>query len=258
MLTEYPGHAAELASRNAKGYDAVFTLGGDGTVMDVIGAMGSDSPPLGILPGGTGNLIARALGIPRAIPRAVRRLLDGELARIDLGRLDNGRRFAFAAGIGIDATMVERTPASLKRRLGMLAYALTATSAILRNDAFDVRATVDGALFERRAAMVMVTNFGTVLDRLIALGPGIRHDDGMLDLCVFSPGSVIDAARIAWRLLRRDFRPDPCMLHSSGRHFRVETDPPRRVQADGDLLHRTPFEVVVEPLAATLIVPRRD
>ena len=110
---------------------------------------------------------------------------------------------------------------------------------------------------EQTATAVMVANFGAVLNDLIRLGPNIQQDDGRLDLCVFSPGTARDAARVAWKLLRKDFQSDPCMLYRAGRHFRIETDPPRAVQADGELLGDTPFEVAVEPLAAQLLIPRR-
>ena len=76
-------------------------------------------------------------------------------------------------------------------------------------------------------------------------------------MCVFSPGTARDAVRVAWKLLRKDFQADPCMLYRAGRHFRVETFPPRPVQADGELLGDTPFEVTVEPLAAQLLVPHQ-
>lgn len=258
ILTEFAGHAAEIAGALADRYDLVFTLGGDGTAMEVVGALVPHDRPVGILPGGTGNLIARSLGIPMNIPGAVDALLDGEEARIDLGRLDDGRYFAFAAGVGIDARMVESTPVALKRRLGVLAYVLTAVRAVLRGEVFEVRATVDGVTHERTAAMVMVTNFGTVLDQLFALGPGISQDDGFLDLCVFSPGNVVDAARIAWRLFRKDFRSDPCILYAPGRRFVIETSPTRNAQADGELLGPTPIAITVQPLGARLLIPRRD
>src|SRR5215210_6397193 len=64
MVTEAPGHAAVLADTHAKQYHAIFTLGGDGTVMEVLGALAHRGPPVGILAGGTGNVIARSLGIP--------------------------------------------------------------------------------------------------------------------------------------------------------------------------------------------------
>jgi diacylglycerol kinase (ATP) len=258
FVTERPGQAGEIAVAHRGDFDAVFTLGGDGTAMDVIGALSGSGFPVGVLPGGTGNLIARSLGIPLDVRRAVPLLLRGEIADIDLGRLSSGRCFAFAAGVGIDATMIERTPANLKRRLGVGAYALTAARAVLARERFKVRATVDGTVHERMASAVMVTNFGAVLNRLITLGPDIAQDDGLLDLCVFSPETLRDAVRVMWRLLRRDFRSDPCVLYAHGRHFRIETDPPRLAQADGELLEPTPFEVTVEPRAARLLVPRTD
>ncbi len=257
VLTERPGHAAEICRARASGYDAVFTLGGDGTAMEVVGALANSGKPVAILPGGTGNLIARALGTPLAVRRAVRSLLAGEIRRVDLGIMDDGRRFAFAAGVGIDSQMIEHTSPWLKQRIGVGAYVFAAARSILRGDKVHVRATVDGELIERDAASVMLTNFGAVLNDQLFLGPGIRQDDGKLDLCVFSPEGLLDSIRILWRLSRKDFRNDPCMLFRSGTVFRIETDPPCQAQADGDLLGLTPFGARVEPLAATLLVPRR-
>ena len=108
---------------------------------------------------------------------------------------------------------------------------------------------------ERTAAAVMVANFGTVLSNLMTLGPDIRSDDGLLDLCVFSPDRVSDAIRVAWRLLRKDFRDDAALLYRAGRQFRIECDPPQVYQADGEVLGTTPFSARVEPLAAKLLVP---
>jgi YegS/Rv2252/BmrU family lipid kinase len=255
VLTERPGHAAEVADQRGRSYDAVFTLGGDGTVMEVIGALAHSAVPIGVLPGGTGNLIARVLKIPLRVSKAVEALLDGEQARIDLGSI-GGHRFAFAAGVGIDATMVETTSSALKSRFGVLAYFWTGGRAAIRQQTFAVVANVDGDRHERAATMVMVANFGAVFRDLITLGPGIRQDDGLLDLCVFSPRGLRDSVRITWRLLRKDFRTDPCMLYTAGRRIRIETDPPRPVQADGDLVGMTPFDVVVEPLAVHVLVPR--
>ncbi|MFL5560717.1 MAG: diacylglycerol/lipid kinase family protein [Gemmatimonadaceae bacterium] len=256
-LTDHPGHAGEICRARAAGFDAVFALGGDGTAMEVVGALANSGQPVAILPGGTGNLIARALGTPLVMRRAVRALIDGELKRVDLGILDDGRRFAFAAGVGIDSQMIENTSPWLKRFIGVGAYVFAAAGAIFRRQNIHVRATVDGELIEREAASVMLTNFGAVLNDRLSLGPGIRQDDGKLDLCVFSPGGLTDAIRILWRLARKDFRTDPCMLFRAGAVFRIETDPPCQAQADGDLLGPTPFGARVEPLAATLLVPRR-
>lgn len=261
--TRYPGHGSELARRSADRHDAVFVAGGDGTVVEVLGALAGDDTPVGILPAGTGNLLARSLGIPLRTAGAVRALVGGDELRIDLGVLADGRRFAFAAGVGVDAAMIEGTPPALKRRLGVLAYVLSAAravfGAVFGGARFGVRATVDGEpVSSDGAAVAMIANFGAVLGGRITLGPGIRYDDGLLDLCVFSPRTLRDAVRVFWRLLRGDFRSDPCLLYRPGRRIRLATEPPRMAEADGELLERTPIEAVVEPLAATLLVPRRD
>ena len=237
----------------------VFVLGGDGTVMEVAGALAGTATPVGVLAGGTGNLVARALGIPLSVRRAIPVLLDGTQLAIDLGRFDSGRRFAVAAGVGIDAAMVAETPAWLKRRLGVLAYTMmgarAAVRAVLRRDFFHARVVIDGTAYERPAAAVMIANFGAVLGRRITLGPGIRTDDGLLDACVFSPRSLRDALRISGRMLRANFASDPCLLYARGRDILVETTPALPWQADGDLMGVTPFHVVAEPLAVRMLVP---
>jgi len=258
MVTETIGHGATLARLHAPDYDAVFTLGGDGTAVEVIGALAGSGKPVGVLPGGTGNLIARTLGIPVKLADAVGTLVRGDRATIDLGRITGGRLFAFSAGVGIDARMIEGAPAHLKRRLGVMAYVLSASRALIRREEFFVRATVDGVVHERRASAVMVANFGAVLNDLIRLGPNIRSDDGMLDLCVFSPRTYRDSVRVMWRLLRKDFRSDACVLYVPGREFRLETVPPRAAQADGEIFGTTPLEITVAPLAALMLIPRRD
>ena len=283
--TEAPGHAGVLARavlRPAESphaadpagdvlYDAVFTLGGDGTAMEVVAALAGSGVPVGVLPGGTGNLVARTLGTPLGPARAVAALLAGGRARVDLGALSLGthgvhseaatgdtpaRLFAFAAGVGVDARMIERTTLAWKRRVGVLAYVATATRAVLARERFRVRIVVDGEETVSEATAVMVANFGAVLGDVFRFGPGIWEDDGRLDVCVFRPRSFVESVSAFARLVRKDFRPHPALLYRSGRVIAIDADPPRPVQADGELLGRTPFSVRVVPLASTLLVPR--
>ena len=260
VRTERAGHAGEIAAARGRDYDMVFTLGGDGTAMEAAGALAGSGIPIGVLAGGTGNLLGRALGIPRKVERAVPALLRGDVRRIDLGVV-LGRRFAVAAGVGIDAAMVEETPTWLKQRLGVLAYTLIASKAALRGVLlrrfFTARIELEGEVIERQAAAVLFANFGAILENRIAFGPDIAVDDGLIDCCVFSPRHLGDALRIMWRVTRQDFRPDRSILYRKGTKFRISTEPVLTVQADGELLGPTPAEVTVEPLAARLLVPRR-
>lgn len=256
-LTDSPGHGARIAAEAGSSYDAVFTVGGDGTAIEVIGALAHMGPPVGILPGGTGNVVARTLGIPLRMGRAVKVLVEGDEARIDLGRLSTGQRFAIGMGVGLDAAMIAGAPALLKRRLGFFAYVLSATRAAFRMEQFNARIIVDGQVEEIQAAAVLVANFGAVVNDLIAFGDGIMRDDGLLNVCIYSPKNLRDAMRIFWMMSRKKFPPDPRVTYRSGKHFIIETSPPRIGQADGELLGNSPFEIMVEPLAARVLVPRR-
>lgn len=255
VVTERRGHAGEVAAANAGDYSAIFALGGDGTAVEIIGALVPDGPYVGVLPGGTGNLLARALGIPLNVGRAVKALVDGDRARVDLGRLGDGTRFVIGAGVGIDASMIAGTSQGWKRRAGVLAYVVTGVIHMLGRRRFVARVTVDGVVHSREAAVVLVANFGVLLNGLVTLGDGIRRDDGMLDVCVFDPVSLTDVFRISGRLMFQNFTADPAMTYFRGREITIETDPPLPAQADGELIGSSPFTAIVEPLAARLLVP---
>ncbi len=256
--TEAGGHGAQLATAHAADFDAVFTLGGDGTAIEVIGALTHTGPPVGILPGGTANVVARTLGTPVRVGKAVKVLLAGDEARVDLGVLSTGHRFMIGMGVGLDATMIAGAPGPLKRRFGFFAYVVAALKAFAKLEKFTVRLTVDGDVKEMRASAVLIANFGAVMNDLLAFGDGIQRDDGLLNACVYSPGNVVDATRILLKMAFKRFTPDPCIYYRSGSSFLVETDQPRLGQADGELIGNSPFTVTVEPLAARVLVPRRS
>lgn len=255
VSTRGPGDGGLIARERAGDYDAVFTLGGDGTAIEVIGALSPENVPVGILPGGTGNLMARALSIPLTVRRAVRRLVRGGIARIDLGRLSDGRRFAVGVGYGIDAAMIANASPRLKQWLGIVAYVVTGTMATLRRKRFEVCVTVDGVCYTRHAAEVLVSNIGTVLNGLVTLGPDISAADGVLNICLFDPQSVWDSLRIMRKLMFRDFRPDPAMAYYRGTSVTVIPSPLQAAQADGELLGPEPLSMVAEPAAGCIIVP---
>jgi diacylglycerol kinase family enzyme len=177
---------------------------------------------------------------------------------MDLGRLGDGRRFAIGVGVGLDATMISEAPGRLKKRFGFMAYVIGGYKAVLRNQKFHLRLTVDGVVFERTASAVLVANFGAVLNDLVSFGDGIVHDDGLLNACVFSPNNLWEALRILWKMIRKDFSADPCLFYQSGREFRIETTPQMPAQADGELLPGTPVSASVDPLAGCLLIPRTE
>lgn len=254
LATREPGDAGRLAAEHAAGHDAVFALGGDGTAADVISALTEGGPPVGVLPGGTGNLVARALGIPMSLGAAVPALLAGRETRLDLGRTGDGRHFIIGLGVGLDEAMIARASPELKRRIGFLAYFWSGTLAGLGFERIPYRLTTDGAVREGEAASVLVANLGTILG-FITLGTDIRPDDGLLHVVIFEPRTLLDAFRIFGRMLTGQVGSDPCVHYASGRQIHLETTPPRRAQADGELLGFTPIDISVRPGAARLLVP---
>lgn len=257
VVTEHPGHARDLLlARTEEEWDAVFVLGGDGSVMEVVGALAHSGIPVGVLPGGTGNLVAGVLGIPLGIRKAVERLLAGERCPFDLGQLPDGRFFAFAAGVGVDVAMVERTSHGRKRALGMVSYAITAMRAAFGRELVHVTIDVDGKRIDAKAVLAMIANAGSFLGGRFAIGPDVKPDDGELDLCLFMPERTRDIFALLWRLLRKDFRPHPLMTFARGKVFRISSEPSVSVQADGDIIGVTPIEITVAPKAALFLRPR--
>ncbi len=253
MRTTAAGDAARFAAAHGSRYDAVFTLGGDGTAMEVVGELAVSGPPVGVLPGGTGNQLARHLGTPLHIGRAVHRLLAGTEVRIDLGRLSDGRHFALTAGFGMDVAMMRDASPALKRRFGVGAYLWSGFRALLRNDQVLIRATVDGVTVERRCGMAMIANVGSLLDGFISTGPNIRTDDGQLDLCLFFPRSVADAASLLVRCIRNDFTPHPAMHFARGRTISLVAVNGAHAQADGEVIGSVGLHATAAPLAGVLL-----
>lgn len=262
VQTASPRHATaivrDLLAAGPVSFDTILTLGGDGTAMEVATALAEfpDAPPLGIIAMGTANVLARTLGIPMSPVRAIAALRDADCIMTDLGVVEGGPAFAIGLGIGLDATMIAGTSVSLKRRIGYLAYAFSALVAGIRLERFAATITVDGVVHRVEASSILVANFGTVLGDLLCFGEDIGHQDGVLDVCVYSPRTHMDAVKIFWRMLRGGMSCDRNVRILRGRAVQIETDRPRLMQADGDLIGETPVALRVVPGAVRLLVPR--
>jgi diacylglycerol kinase family enzyme len=198
ILTERRGHATELA-RGADG-DAILVFGGDGVANEVLNGV-DGSRPVGFLPGGGTSVLARALGLPRDPLAAARRLVGAEQRRISLGRA-NARRFAFAAGIGLDSEAVRRVDALGReggRRPGDFTFARVITGIVARSgrrmgDVLEVKEA-------GRAALVVVSNdavFTYAGGVALRFSPEARFELGLDYAALSNP----TAARIAQAFLR--------------------------------------------------------
>jgi undecaprenyl-diphosphatase len=262
LATGGPGDARHLAEYGvSEKVDVVAVFGGDGTAMQAAAALVGTDVALGVIPGGTGNLLAGNLRIPASPARAARALVRAKPRLFDLGRMERPagpQYFAVACGAGYDARVMAGTLSEHKRRWGMAAYVATTLRLMseLRSTLHSI--TIDGVEYEANAAMVLVANCGEVIPPFVKLGPGITPDDGLLDVVVVRADNFPQSLRAVWDLLRLRpgaSGPDAYVGHARGREVKVETDRPQPVQLDGEPGGTTPFTASVVPGAIRIMVP---
>ncbi|WP_449386403.1 diacylglycerol/lipid kinase family protein [Cellulomonas soli] len=244
------------------GVDLVCALGGDGTVRAVAEVLAGGDVPLGLLPAGTGNLLARALELaPDDLESALDLALTGQDARIDVGalRVDGSSHehvFLVMAGMGLDAETMDGTDERLKGVLGWPAYVISGVRAAAGRG-FTARVQPeDGATVRRRVRAVLLGNSGR-LQGGIELLPEASLDDGLLDVAVVSPRGPFGWARTIATVVTRG-RGNRQLTRLQGPAFRVVADRPTATQLDGDLIgeHRR-LECRVRPGALLVRVAGR-
>ncbi|MEY9851848.1 diacylglycerol kinase (ATP) [Leifsonia sp. EB41] len=264
-----------------QGVDVVIAAGGDGTVRTVAEELRGGDTALALLPSGTGNLLARNLSLTLDdVEHALDTAFDGADRAIDVGlaELRDGRdgterrAFLVMAGLGIDAKMIAETDDDLKAKAGWIAY-VEAMGRVLRDkNVLRVRYQLDGGRpHTLRAHTVIVGNCGSLQADILLL-PDAAVDDGILDIVVLRPESIMGWARIVvkifWengvlrrtsvgRRLMRDDREVHAMNYLKGKEFVLTSSRPEQVELDGDLFGEvSSMRVRVDPGALRVRVPR--
>ena len=260
-VTRATGDARELARQAVvAGVDAVAVFGGDGTTMQAAAALVGTEVTLGLIPGGTGNLLAGNLRIPSDPMRATQLLASGRRRVIDLGRVrlpDGDHYFGVACGAGIDARVMGETQAADKRRWGIGAYFATTMRVLPDLHSTACTVTVDGVRLQTPAALVLIMNCGELIPPLVRVRPEISPEDGVLDVITVAADSPWQGIRGLLRVVldgRRDqIRVTPYIHYRRGTRFTVEAAETLPVQFDGDPVGVTPFTAEVVPRALTVI-----
>ena len=258
--TARPGDARRFA-REARddGFDVFVCYGGDGTAMEIAAGAVASGIPLGIVPGGTGNLLAGNLRLPRGAAAAARVILGGKTATLDLGAVDRAdglHYFAVCGGTGFDARLMARTGVDEKRRWKMAAYVMRALAALPDVSSPLHRVTVDGVAHELPAAMVLVANCGELVPPFLRLGANVAPDDGWLDVLVLRAEGTLASLSAFVELMRGRRNGARRLWFGRGRVVRVEVleGPPRPMQLDGEPWGDAPFEARLVPAALPVIV----
>ncbi|MBI5125530.1 MAG: diacylglycerol kinase family lipid kinase [Planctomycetes bacterium] len=250
--TQKKGDACE-AARNSLDYEAIATMGGDGTFNEVInGAIGNDVP-LGLIPLGTANVLARELRIPLDPIQAAHVIARGNTRRIDAGKADS-RHFFLMAGIGFDAEVVKVLEANRKGNISMAAYAIPILKAMwnYKFPALDVE--VDGKLIAEGAGFVFVSNTRRYTGPFVITNRA-RVDDGLLDIFIFPGRDYLKLLKYTAGILFWIADRIQEVKYLQGREIRVSSADEVSYQLDGDLGGPLPARFQVVPGALNIIVP---
>ncbi len=251
-----PGDPGEGQARQAvkDGADLVLACGGDGTVTAAAAALAGTGIPLAVIPFGTGNLLARNLGLPIDLGEALTVALTGRDRQLDVGRA-NGSLFLTMAGLGLDAKMLDGASEPVKKRFGWVAYVGSALRH-LRDRPMRITLRTDGdPPLRRRASGVIAGNVGALQGGLPLL-PDARPDDGQLDLVVLTARGLGSWLRVAAHVVLRRPGGTDLVLRRTFRELRVETGHAQLWELDGEVMGRTrQLVITVGPEALLMRVP---
>lgn len=259
---EDPG-TGQAAAAVARGVDVVLACGGDGTVRSVAEALAGTGVAMGLLPAGTGNLLARTLGTPLELPAAAEVALTGDDRSIDIGRIRvdgaaDEQAFLVMAGTGFDADVMANTPEALKSRVGPLAYVISGLRA-MRGRRTRITLSLDGGPpLRRRTRTVLVGNSGTLTGGLVLM-PAALVDDGLLDIVNLAPKGVPGWIAVAARVVTRKRRGHSRVEHWTAKEIVITADDPQASQIDGDPIGDvTEMSIRVDPGALVVRVAETD
>lgn len=256
VATTGPGDATRIAARAAgDGFNEVIVSGGDGTINEVVqGLIGTDAR-LGVLPTGTGNVLARELKLPLNSEQAAEVIARGHTRRIHLGcaideRLNTRRYFFLMAGIGLDAWVVSRVHPGLKKRIGKVAFWYSGLSQLADWQPIPFAIEVDGKSYEATFAVIgKAAGYGGEL----AVTPGARIDQPEFEICIIESRSRLRYLRLLSSAMRGGIPANKKgirFLHATRARARGNT----AVQVDGELIGNLPMSFEIAPQTLEIFV----
>ena len=256
-LTQQPGDAAEIAARAARnGTSDVIVAGGDGTINEAIQGLAGTNARLAIIPRGTGNVLARELGLPLDDEQALKVVAQGKSRQIYLGlAIDEAtnvrRHFVLMAGIGLDASVVGRVQPKLKKRIGKGAFWLSGLSHLADWNPKPFVLEIDGREYTSTfAAIGKAAKYGGDL----SITPGARLDHPEFEICIINTQSRLRYLRLLSHAMRNGMprnAPEVQFVNA----VTVQAHGDAHVQIDGELIGHLPMRFEIAPHSLEIIVP---
>jgi len=231
VFTEYHGHGSVLAAEAIKnGADILVAVGGDGTINEVASEVDGTDKLMGIIPFGSGNGLARSLGIPVGDVQAIRRINNFHVSKIDTGTF-NGKKFFNMAGVGFDAQISSRFAENIKR--GLINYIKIVFSEVSNYDCQDYHLNIDGKDYEFKAFMISIAN-SSQYGNNAHISPFASLEDGLLDICIVKPFPLYIFPALALRMFRKNSHKSNYLEIIQGRKIIITRSHEAAVHLDGD------------------------
>ncbi len=256
-LLEAPIDRPDRLSQTIRDYrdrvDLVIIGGGDGTLNAAVEGLVETQLPLGILPLGTANDLARTLGIPSTLPEACQAIANGKSQHIDLGWV-NGKYFFNVASLGLSVQITRGLTKTAKRRWGVLAYAATALQVLWRSRRFKAEIVCEGRSQKVKTVQIAVGN-GRYYGGGMAVAEDAAIDDERLDLYSLEIDHWWQMVLALPALRRGTHTKSPWIQTWQGKEFFVYVPHPRSINTDGEITTTTPAHFKVVPKALSVLVP---
>jgi diacylglycerol kinase (ATP) len=235
--------------------DLFIAAGGDGTVSMISTHLVGKDYPLGIIPLGTGNLLSKVLKIPQKLEQALALITDEERDQVKIDTIKLGDRYYLLnVSVGISPRIMESVNSQQKQKLGFFAYLINFIQQILGLKLHRVFIESDHQKSSHLASEILITNIGTAAVEPFTWSEDISLNDGIMDLLIFRAVNIWDISRLLFSIFTKKCKINPevkfCKVNE---YCRVESQSPLHIQADGDIVGETPFEIHVIPSSLTLI-----
>ena len=251
--TEAPGHAALLSNKGrTDGFEIVTAIGGDGTINEIGNDLAGTNTVLGIIPNGSGNGLARHLGLSLNIKKAIGHINEGKTGKIDVGSV-NGKLFFCTSGVGFDAFIGKKFAESTKR--GFKTYLKTTLAEFVNYQPEEYSIKVNGVVMKKKAFLVSFANAGQYGNNAY-ISPLADIQDGFLDVCIISPFPKIKLIGMGVDLFRKKIHKSPYVQILKAKEILLQRVDKGEIHLDGE-----PFEmgrelsVKILPSALNVIVP---
>jgi diacylglycerol kinase (ATP) len=258
-ITENPGHATDIArSYTQRDNYRVYSVGGDGTLNEVMNGMVNSKSSLAVIPGGTGNDFIRSITSKSAVKSLLKQTICGSEKLIDIARV-NGRYFINIASLGFDAEVVYSAKGFKKIPWisGQLAYLLGILKTLFINWFQKVTLEIDGRAFEKRILLAAVAN-GRFYGGGMMPAPDAQIDDGLFDVCVVRALSRIKILFLFPKYIKGKHGKLKEVSFYKAKRVRVSSNDYVPVNIDGEVLRLKEMEFEIVPKAMSVVIPSKD